>query len=229
MSSRFLLVEDEPTLQRVMSSVLSDAGHVVDTVSTYHDALARLRDPGQPDIDLVLSDKNLPDGSGIDLLASLRRQSSLTRFVLVTGYPHIDTARVVLGHGAEGYWAKPLRSLAVAVRQLETLVKQPMAPRQQRHQQAADVAAKLQGAPGDCRHRCAVSAGQPASTGLTMSDLADAEVIISHGWPDDATLAAVGHRALVVVAADTPMEQLVRGIEHGATVWLPAWAADGGP
>jgi two-component system response regulator PhoP len=66
-----LLVEDEPTLQRILGSVLGDAGHRIEAVGTAEQALERLDDS---DFDLVLTDKNLPRKSGLDLLGELRQQ-----------------------------------------------------------------------------------------------------------------------------------------------------------
>ena len=89
-----LLVEDEPTLQRILGSVLTDAGHRVESVGTAEQALDRLQNTGAPDVDLVLSDKNLPAMSGLDLLGQVRAFEKKARrtvaFVLVTGYLAVD-------------------------------------------------------------------------------------------------------------------------------------------
>src|SRR5687768_10440445 len=99
-AKNILLVEDEPTLQRILGSVLTDVGHRVESVGTAEQALERLKDTGAPDIDLVLSDKNLPAMSGLELLDQLRAlervRTRAVGFVLVTGYPSRDSALSVL-------------------------------------------------------------------------------------------------------------------------------------
>lgn len=114
-----LLVEDEPTLQRILGSVLSDGGNTVESVATAEQAMERLERGG---IDLVLCDKNLPAMSGIDLLTQLRARWSELGFVLVTGYPSRDSALSVLAHEGDGYLVKPFRSLSAAVEHVERLL-----------------------------------------------------------------------------------------------------------
>lgn len=128
-----LLVEDEPTLQRIFGSVLSDVGHQVEAVGTAEHALERLQNTAQPEIDLVLSDKNLPGKTGLDLLAETRRIEAASRrsigFMLVTGYPSRDSALDVLSADGDGYLVKPFRSLMHAVEQVKGVVSLDLAAR----------------------------------------------------------------------------------------------------
>ncbi|HEY1100576.1 MAG TPA: response regulator, partial [Myxococcota bacterium] len=116
-SRSILLVEDEPTLQRILGSVLGDAGHRVEAVGTAEQALERFDDGAE--IDLVVTDKNLPRRSGLDLLAELRllerRRQRPIGVVLVTGYPGRDSAARALDDDVDGYLVKPFRSLSHAV------------------------------------------------------------------------------------------------------------------
>lgn len=114
-----LLVEDEPTLQRILGSVLTDGGNAVESVATAEQAMERLERGG---IDLVLCDKNLPAMSGLDLLTQLRARWPELGFVLVTGYPSRDSALSVLAHDGDGYLVKPFRSLSAAVEHVERLL-----------------------------------------------------------------------------------------------------------
>lgn len=127
---RILLVEDEPTLQRILGSVLSDAGHEVEAVGTAEAALARLDDAGAPDVNLVLSDKNLPAMSGLELLAALRAreesEAGARGFILVTGYPSRESALTVLAEGGDGYLIKPFRSLVQAVNAIHAVLEAPL-------------------------------------------------------------------------------------------------------
>jgi CheY-like chemotaxis protein len=151
-SRHILLVEDEPTLQRILGSVLSDAGHEVEAVGTAEAAVSRLEDAAAPDVDLVLSDKNLPAMSGLELLAKVRegdKEAGQHRgFVLVTGYPSRDSALTVLGEGGDGYLVKPFRSLVHAVDQIQAILAAPLAQRRLGAHVARRVADILGGEPG---------------------------------------------------------------------------------
>lgn len=148
-SRHILLVEDEPTLQRILGSVLTDAGHVVESVGTAEAALTRLEDDGAESVDLVLSDKNLPSMTGLELLQKIRtrdRASSTTRaFVLVTGYPSRDSALELLEVGGDGYLVKPFRSLLHAVEHIQAVFKIDLAGRRRAAHVARRVAEVLRG------------------------------------------------------------------------------------
>ncbi len=152
-----LLVEDEPTLQRILGSVLGDAGHLVTATGTAEQAaeLLGLSMKGgagdASDIDLVLTDKNLPKLSGLDLLASVRAAEQhgrkLTGVILVTGYPSRDTALTALADDADGYLVKPFRSLSHAVEQIQRVLDADLVLRRQGPPLARRVAAVLAGLP----------------------------------------------------------------------------------
>ncbi len=119
-AKNLLLVEDEPTLQRILGSVLGDNGHLVDGVATAEQALEHLEKGG---VDLVLCDKNLPAMSGIDLLARVRARWPEIAFVMATGYPSRESALAALAHDGDGYLVKPFRSLSSAVEHIEQVLR----------------------------------------------------------------------------------------------------------
>jgi CheY-like chemotaxis protein len=144
---RILLVEDEPTLQRILGSVLADAGHAVETVGTAEAALDRLC--ARDDVDLVLSDKNLPGQSGLELLAHVRTlekaEARAIGFVLVTGYPSPESAAAVLSDGGDGYLVKPFRSLSQAVQEVDAVLADDLAARRVTQARARAVARAIAG------------------------------------------------------------------------------------
>ena len=68
------------------------------------DALSML--DAEPDIDLILSDLRLPDGTGLDLLKKVRERSSPPAVVLVTGQGDQEVAVTALKAGAADYLVK---------------------------------------------------------------------------------------------------------------------------
>ncbi|WP_332671399.1 EAL domain-containing protein [Aromatoleum sp.] len=69
-------------------------------------AAASQRLAGETRFDLVLSDLNLPDGSGLDLLSHVRMEQRPLAFVLLTGSGDQDAALAALKAGADDYQAK---------------------------------------------------------------------------------------------------------------------------
>jgi CheY-like chemotaxis protein len=79
---RLLVVEDHAATLNVLAGLLRRQGHEVLTASTVHAALALA---ASNQIDLVISDLGLPDGSGVDLMLKLTRDYGL-RGIALSGY-----------------------------------------------------------------------------------------------------------------------------------------------
>jgi CheY-like chemotaxis protein len=79
---RILLVDDHADTLSVLDRVLSRRGHEVFAVT---DAASALKVASREAIDLLISDIGLPDRSGLDLMAELRKSGSLPGIAL-SGY-----------------------------------------------------------------------------------------------------------------------------------------------
>jgi len=82
---RVLLVEDHVDSREFMQSLLESDGHTVDAVPSLEEARARLSDL-QAEIDVLVTDIGLPDGSGWDLVAFARDKRPSLRIGVVTGW-----------------------------------------------------------------------------------------------------------------------------------------------
>lgn len=80
---RILVVDDDPLAGEMAAAILEDSGHECLRVENGVDALEQLAEA--PDIDLVISDLNMPLLSGLDLFQELRNQGLATPFILLTG------------------------------------------------------------------------------------------------------------------------------------------------
>jgi PAS domain S-box-containing protein len=104
---KILYVEDEIAhvmlTERVLEENLHDQFHLIHA-ETIVDALKRL--DAEPDIDLILSDLRLPDGTGLDLLKQVRARKSAPAVVLVTGQGDQEAAVAALKAGASDYLVK---------------------------------------------------------------------------------------------------------------------------
>lgn len=84
--SRLLLLDDDPSMQRLMSTLLQRAGHRVDVVSEASQAIQKL---GRYKYDALLLDIMTPTEGGMTVIRHLRESKPelLRRVVLVTGSP----------------------------------------------------------------------------------------------------------------------------------------------
>lgn len=112
---RILIVEDDPVLLDGLRVGLGLASFTVDAVATCEDAFAALRANRYR---AVVLDLMLPDGSGLDVLASLRKRQDTTPVVLLTARDQVEERIAGLDAGADDYVGKPfdLDELAARVR-----------------------------------------------------------------------------------------------------------------
>ena len=70
------------------------------------DALQKLRD--NPDIDIVLSDINMPEMDGLTLLKRLAEVNPLVKAVMVSAYGDMENIRMAMNRGAFDFVCKPV-------------------------------------------------------------------------------------------------------------------------
>jgi two-component system, OmpR family, KDP operon response regulator KdpE len=104
--SRVLVVDDEPQIVRGLRVILSNAGYRVEEATTKREALdaVSVRPPDAIVLDLVL-----PDGSGIDVAAEIRKWSQVPIVVLSAVGDEEQKVRA-LDAGADDYVTKPFGS-----------------------------------------------------------------------------------------------------------------------
>jgi len=104
---KILYVEDEfahvVLTQRTLEENTQHEFTLIHAV-TIKDALSLL--DAEPDIDLILSDLRLPDGTGLDLLGKVRERKMHPAVVLVTGQGDQEIAVAALKAGAADYLVK---------------------------------------------------------------------------------------------------------------------------
>jgi len=101
---RILLIEDSPGLGAAIQAQLTQEGHALDWMQTLAHAQASVQ---SIDYELILLDLMLPDGSGIDLLASLRQRNNATPVIILTAKDQISDRIKGLNAGADDYLVKP--------------------------------------------------------------------------------------------------------------------------
>lgn len=100
-----LVVDDEPVIRQLLEVVLGDLGFTVEVVS---DLQTARESTSLRDYDLVLVDKNLPDGNGLTLCHELRSQGVDSKLVVMSGYANLASAVEAIQHEVADYLVKPL-------------------------------------------------------------------------------------------------------------------------
>ena len=126
-----LVVEDEPTLLRQLTTYLADRGIGVRGVGRLDEAAALL---ARGDVDVLVSDILLPGGSGLELLRGRDQHAPDTEVILITGAPNLPTAEEAVRLGAFDYLEKPVR-LADLKRRVEKALERVRLVRERREQQ----------------------------------------------------------------------------------------------
>lgn len=105
--TRILLIEDDPRIAGSLVALFREKGWSVDQAD--HLAAARaLFGPGA--FDLLVVDRTLPDGEGLDFVADLRRQGVITPILMLTSMRDTVAAVEGLDRGADDYLGKPYDS-----------------------------------------------------------------------------------------------------------------------
>jgi two-component system response regulator QseB len=110
---RVLVVEDDPVLQDGLTVGLGIHGVTAEGVGTCADALAALETTA---FDAVVLDVMLPDGSGFDVLRTLRQRNDTVPVLLLTALDAVSDRIRGLDDGADDYLGKPFDLDEVAAR-----------------------------------------------------------------------------------------------------------------
>lgn len=101
--TRILIVEDEPRIAAFLQKGFAAQGFTTDVAQDVAEALALAR----TDPDLVVLDRGLPDGDGLDVLRELRRTERTVPVILLTARDAVADTVAGLDSGADDYMTKP--------------------------------------------------------------------------------------------------------------------------
>jgi len=110
---RVMVVDDEENIRDVLSSYLTSLGYGVETANDGEDALKKFK---RGSFDLIISDLLMPTIDGLELLKKVRDQDREVIFLMITGYPSIETAVEAIKKGAYDYITKPFHMEDVKIR-----------------------------------------------------------------------------------------------------------------
>lgn len=214
-----LVVDDDELITELLAGALEDSGYQASTAATGREALAVIAERG---VDLVVSDVNMPDMDGFELLRTLRSDPA-TRWIPVLLLTRRRTSEDIvegLALGADDYVAKPF-DLAEVMARIRGKLARPPVP----HEDVpVDRATGMLGAERfheEVRREFS-RAGRGGSEGcvavIGMSELAGVEVRLGSSAADAALREVAGH----LLAGLRPLDLVGRLDSTHVGVLLPA-------
>ncbi len=112
---RILVVDDEENARIGLSRLLSNEGFLVDSVSNGYEALNYL---GQQEVNLIISDINMPEMNGITFLKELNKKFPKSNVIMITAYGGVESYIEAMNLGVFEYINKPVK-----IDELKSIIK----------------------------------------------------------------------------------------------------------
>jgi DNA-binding response OmpR family regulator len=118
---RVLVIEDELEFAELLKINLSRRGYAVDCCDNLADAQIAIELGGY---DLLLLDRRLPDGDGVDLIRRLRAAGRSTPIILITAQDAVADRVEGLNAGGDDYLIKPFATDELVAR-MDAVLRRP--------------------------------------------------------------------------------------------------------
>lgn len=117
MAEKILVVDDEDIIRESLSFILRKEKYEVEEAANGKIAFKMLKESS---FDLVITDLEMPEMKGIELLDELRKMNLQTNTIVITAYGSMETAIAALRSGASDYILKPVEfdELLIKVKKL---------------------------------------------------------------------------------------------------------------
>lgn len=102
-----LVVDDEPNYLIILSELLIEEGFEVFTAENGAKALQIVQNT---DLDLILTDMQMPHMNGIDLLKAVKGLNRDIPIIMITAYGEVEKAVTAMQAGAFNYLTKPFKN-----------------------------------------------------------------------------------------------------------------------
>ena len=116
---RLLFIEDDFSLQSVISKRLKDEGYFVDSCM---DGKTGYEYASNLDYDCIILDIELPELNGLEVLKKLREEGNRSNIILLTSKSSVDDCVHGLNTGADDYLAKPFQYKELLAR-IRTIIR----------------------------------------------------------------------------------------------------------
>jgi len=102
---RILVIEDDEEMRSLLEDFFREEGFRIDSVSRAVDALRLL---SQHQFDLILTDIQMPNLTGLDILPRVRKLQPEAFIIVMTAYGSDEVHRKSIERGATAYVEKPI-------------------------------------------------------------------------------------------------------------------------
>lgn len=124
-NGRVLLVDDDASVRALLRRVVRQEGYAFTEAASVPEALGVLDEGG---VDVVVSDIELGELSGVDLLRALRRRRLDHPLIFLTGRPSLESATAAVEYGAYRYLTKPFVPADLGRLLREAVASRPSVP-----------------------------------------------------------------------------------------------------
>lgn len=126
---KVMIVEDEELILQGIKNIVHWEALELNLVHMAHSGQEALEMWKREPVDIIITDIEMPEMSGLELLKKIRSEDELVRFIILTGYDEFEYAREAIRLEVENYILKPIneeeleKQLKEAVAKLEELDK----------------------------------------------------------------------------------------------------------
>lgn len=101
---KILVADDDAFVRDMLCAILESVDYTVETASNGSEALKKYL--SDKSFDLIISDMNMPEMSGLDIIKEIRRDGNIVPIIILTGNSEIAIAIDALKSGANDYLLK---------------------------------------------------------------------------------------------------------------------------
>lgn len=105
LKTNILVIEDEPQVRESYIDMFSFFGYDVQAVSNGREGLALINKNGY---DIVVTDLNMPEMDGLEVLQYLKKKKPYIEVIVITGFATLENAIKAMKMGAYDYVTKPV-------------------------------------------------------------------------------------------------------------------------
>jgi len=111
--ANILIIDDEEYIRDILSARAEGLNHKAASAGTIRQGLELIK---KNNFDLVFLDIKLPDGSGLDLLQTIRQLPAKPEVIVITAVGSLKGAEIAIKNGAWDYLNKPLKKEDIILR-----------------------------------------------------------------------------------------------------------------
>lgn len=120
---RILVVDDEVGVRDLLADFLNSLGYEVVCATNGREGLQAY---AEDRFDVVISDLKMSPMDGLELLNAIKKVNPDAIFIMITGYPSIETAMDAVKKGASDYISKPFHIDEIRLKIERTLMERTL-------------------------------------------------------------------------------------------------------